>query len=265
MTDFKVVKPNNNLQQEADAIYSKTFMRLWETGEAPPRIKVEQLLKQQGLLDMEAVNFKSDQMRKSLRDLEIKLRKGKNPDGTKMSKHDGRDIALSMRKVRDEIADLTSGVSSYFNTTAESLASLEKIMFLVYSCTKKLDGSPYWPTFEDYKSDANSDSATQAMQELLKVLAGTKIDFERQLYENSWLIKQGFMNEKYQLIDSKGRLVTEEGRLTDPEGNYINEQGQRIDYFGNLLNDEGELLIEDGWSDEVAVPTAPSVPLTSQE
>jgi len=257
---FKVIKPTSSIRQEGERLYSKTFMRLWETGEAPPRIKVEQLLNKQGLLDVVAENQKEEDMRKELRSMELRLRKAKNPDGSKMSLSDGRGLALEMRKLRQKIADVNAGVSQYFNATAESLAALERIMYLVWACTKKEDGTQYWPTFEDYKADNGNEVAGKAMEEVMKLLVGVNTDFEKHLYENSWLIKHGFMNDRYQLLDPKGRVVSEDGKLIDENGNYINEDGNRVDYFGNLLDANGELQVEDGWSDEKAVESPARVP-----
>ena len=243
--NFRVIGISNEIRKEAQKYYSKALMDGFES-EVPLRADIDKHLKDRGLIDPAAQEERIEALQKEVRDLEVRLRKA-TIDDRRMTKQEGKEIALEMLKKRDELGDVGGEYSALYNNTIEGNANAAQLLYFIYACTLDADTSNrYWKSYEDFQEDSESEIYTQATKTFLSTVMGADADYEHKFYENKWLKRMGYMNDKLQLIDDQGRVVDAKGRLIDEDGNFINEEGHKVDAFGNLVNEDGE-LIEDGW------------------
>lgn len=244
---LKNIEISPEIRMESNEYYSEAFNKAIASN-MPLRIEMEKILTTKGLYDKESNDEKIQNIRKVLLDKEIELRKGVK-NGKRMSKEDGKKIALEMRKLRQDLYSVGNDVAQLFNNTVESFADNERLKYLVYATTVYSDtGTRYWKSFDEYKADTDSPVFTAAQQNFTSMLFGMSIEeIDSANYEIKWLTKMGFMNASGQFIDSQGRLVDEHGRLINEQGWYIDESGNRIDIWGNKLDKDGNLLADDTW------------------
>lgn len=255
---LKTMAVTQEVRLESQKHYVKALTESMSNG-YQLRVEIERMLQAKGLMDTAQDEKDQFNIRKSIKDKEIELRTAVK-SGRKMTKEEGRALAISIKEDRLKLNEIGSGVSGYFNNTAETYASNEQIQYFVYSCTVLAEnGERYWPSFEAFKADVENPVYSQAIRELLTSMTGLDKDYERKLYENSWLIRMGFMNEKLQFINDKGQIVDTDGRLIDDKGRYVNSDGKYVDVYGNLVNENGDLLVPDLWS---GVPATTSDPVT---
>lgn len=243
---LKILKITPDLSMESNEFYAAAFERAISKN-FPFKEQLRKVLEERGLLDTKADDAKSTVVRKELKELEIKLRKG-IIDGRRMTKLEGKELALKIRSKRQELSTIGSGISDVFSQTIESYADNERLKYLIYACAVHADsGKRYWPSFEAFINEPDSDLVESVTKAFIAAMAGVDHDFDKATYENKWLISQGFMNKDYQFIREDGKAVDEEGRLIDSEGRFINEAGEYIDIYGNKVDKDGNLLIEDTW------------------
>ena len=253
----KTIPINSAIRLESSKVYSTAFHEAVAAGQ-PLRIEVERLLESKGLLDTKADNAKVFDLRKLLKELEIQLRKGIIA-GRKMTKSEGKAIALEMRTVRAELTSVGTSIAQYFNNTAESAADSERLQYFVYACTVYADtGKRYWKSFDAYKSETDQAALDAASRSFLTVAAGIDENYEQGSYENQWLKKQGFLSPTGQLIREDGKLIDETGRLINSEGRFIDEAGGFVDLYGNPIAEDGTLLVTDSWDEPTEVPKEPT-------
>jgi hypothetical protein len=244
---LRVINPTSEIKLESSKYYFKALQEAM-TNDYPLSVELEKILTDRKIYNPESEEKRAIELRKNIRDLEIKLRRG-IVDNRKMTKEEGRDLALLIRKERNKLRDLGSTINGFMNNTAESYANNERMQYLMYACTVYAEnGQKYWKTYNDFKSDSSSPVYQQSAEEFLSLITGLDKDYEVKYYENQWLIKMGFMNNKLQLIDNKGRLIDENNRLIDENGYFVDENGNKIDQYGNMVDDQGNLLVEDSWS-----------------
>ena len=92
----------------------------------------------------------------------------------------------------------------------------------------------------------NSDDkvALVGAQNLAKFMYEFDDDFEKNLPENKFLLKYGFINDDLRPINKDGKLIDWEGRLIDEEGRYLDNDGNYVDIDGNPVTEEGEPVVE---------------------
>lgn len=234
-----------DIRSEGQKVYLKTFTKSWDGG-VPLRVQVERKLREQGLLEDDP---RIDVLRQELKDMEIELRSAKRKDGTRLTREDARQLALSMRRKREETYDLANQSSDLFSYTAETLALNEQIDYFTFSCTRLKNGTRYWKSFEEYKED-KTEAKTLASRALISNLSKTDINYDNALPENNWLKRFGLLKETGELLNQDGHLVNDNDQLIDEKGRLINAAGQLVDEFGNAIDENGNLIVEDGWGDE---------------
>ena len=234
-------------RQYVQAAYSKAFRDAITSG-LQLRAAVDKMLEAQGLLDRTADQEKITQFGKELRQMEICLRRAKNADGSKMTKQQGRELAIKMKQKRESIGDVASSTSSYYNDTAESKAFGSQIEATMYCCTQNEKGEPFWASEEDMRNDKLSREFVD--EKFIKFITKTDSDKDTEDYEVSWLKKHKFIDSEGRFINENGKLISMNGKLVDEKGRFINEQGKLIDTYGNPLNENGELDVEDGWGED---------------
>jgi hypothetical protein len=229
--------PSLNDQREAQKIYNQAFTDAIKS-KSVVRAKLDDLLKDQGLWNDEK-QAKFTELQKELLEGEKKLAKGG------ISLREARELALRMKKLREDIRDLISVRTSLDNHSAEGQADNARFNYLVSVCVVYKDtNDKYFNNLEDYLNRADDPVAMLGAQNLANMLYGLDNDFEKNLPENKFLHKYKFVNSELRLIDKKGRLIDADGRLVDDRGRYIDEEGNFVDRFGNKMSETGEYIVD---------------------
>lgn len=244
--EFKIININNDIRMESQKHYAKAFHEGLDAG-LMLRIEVEKMLEKKNLLDTSKEEKKIADLSKQIKSMEVELRKGV-VGNKRMTKEQGKKLALSIRAERAKLNEIGNSLSKYFNNTVETTADNERLQYFLYSCTVFADtGERFWKSFDQFKSDNDhGELVTQATKLFMSNLLGIDGDSEKTYYENQWLMRMGFMDSKYRLIDENGRLVNDEGRWINEEGYYVNENYEIVDSEGNKIDKDGQLL-EDSW------------------
>lgn len=235
--EFLVKSPTLENQREAQKVYNQAFTDAIKS-KSVVRAKLDELLEEQGLWNNEK-QAKFTLLQKELLDGEKKLAKGG------FSLNEAKDLAIKMKKIRDDIRDLISVRTSLDNHSAEGQADNSRFNYLVSVCVVYNDTKqPYFNSLEDYLNKSTDPVSIAGAQNLANMLYGLDNDYENNLPENKFLKKYKFVDTKLRLIDKKGRLIDSEGRLIDESGRFVDENGNFIDKFGNRVDADGEYIVE---------------------
>lgn len=235
--EFLVRSPGLEDQKGATRIYNISFNEALKA-KAVVRAKLDDLLRDQGLWD-NAKEAKFTELQSAILDGERKLAKGG------ISLKDAKDVALSMKKTREQLRELISVKTTLDTHTAEGQADNARFNYLVSVCTVYNDNKqPYFQSYEDYNNKAADPVAILAAQTLAAMLYGLDDNYEEKLPENKFLKQYKFVDSKLRLIDKQGRLIDENGKLIDENNRYINEKGEFVDKDGNLVDKLGDYIVE---------------------
>lgn len=235
--EILVRAPSLQDQKEATKVYNQSFSEALKA-KAVVRAKLDDLLIEQGLWDG-VKQAKFTELQAEILDGERKLAKGG------ISLTDAKNIALKMRKTREDLRELIAVKTNLDTHTAEGQADNARFNYLVSVCTVYNDTKEqYFKNYEDYNNKSGDPVAILAAQNLANMLYGLEDNYEDKLPENKFLKQYKFVDTKLRLINKDGKLVDEKGRLIDENGRFINEQGQFVDKDGNLVDKEGDYIIE---------------------
>lgn len=232
-----VRSPSLSDQREAQKAYNQAFTDAIKSN-AVVRAKLDDVLEEQGLWNKEK-QVKFTELQQQILDGEKRLAKGG------FSLKEAKNLAMEMKKTRDEIRELISVRTSLDNHSAEGQADNARFNYLVSACVVYKDNNEkYFKNLEDYINRADDPAALLGAQKLANMIYGLDNNFEKNLPENKFLQKFKFVDDKLRLIDKNGRLVDSEGRLVDAEGRFIDEAGNYVDKFGNRVDKDGEYVVE---------------------
>lgn len=235
--EMMVRSPSLNDQREATRVYNQAFSEALKA-KAVVRAKLDDLLVDQGLWD-ETKQNKFNQLQSQILEGEKKLAKG----GIKLS--EAKEVALSMKKLREDLRDLISVKTNLDTHTAEGQADNARFNYLVSACTVYSDNKkPYFSSYEEYTNKAADKVAVLAAQNLAGMLYGLDSDYEEKLPENKFLRQYKFVDDQLRFINNDGKLVDSEGRLIDENGRFINAKGEFVDKEGNLVTKDGDYIVE---------------------
>lgn len=235
--EFLVRSPSLNDQREGQKVYNQAFTDAVKS-KSVVRAKLDDLLQDQGLWNDEK-QAKFSGLQRELLDGEKRLAKGG------FSLNEAKDLAIKMKKTREEIRDLISVRTSLDNHSAEGQADNARFNYLVSACLVYNDTKQtYFANMEDYLNRASEEVSLLGAQNLANMLYGLDNDYESTLPENKFLKKYKFIDDKLRLIDKKGRFIDSEGRLIDENGRFINDQGQFVDKFSNIVDEQGEYIVD---------------------
>lgn len=234
----------SEIRTEGQKRYSQVFNKAWGEG-IPLRIEIERKLREKGLLDD---NTAEEAIRAELRESEVVLRSAKRSDGTRLTREDGRQLALAMRRLREKLSNVSNDVSDLFSRTAESIASNEQFQYFIYACTRRKDGRRYWDSVESFMND-NSPVATQAVRAFVANMANVDVNYEMSLPENVWLKRFGYLKDDGTLLNPDGKMINNDDQLVNEKGHIVNADGLLIDDYGNVIDEKGNLVVEDGWAE----------------
>lgn len=236
-TTMFVRSPTLQDQKEATRVYNQAFSEALKA-KAVVRAKLDDLLVEQGLWDG-IKQAKFTELQSEILEGERKLAKGG------ISLTEAKNLALNMKKTREELRDLISVKTSLDTHTAEGQADNARFNYLVSACTVYNDTKEqYFKSYEDYSNKAADPVAILAAQNLAGMLYGLDNDYEDKLPENKFLKQYKFVDDKLRLINKDGKLIDDSGRLINENGRYINEKGEFIDKDGNLVDQEGDYIVE---------------------
>lgn len=235
--ELMVRLPSLQDQREATKIYNQAFTEALKS-KAIVRAKLDDLLVEQGLWD-NSKQAQFTELQNKILEGERQLAKG----GIKLA--EAKNIALAMKKNREEIRDLISVKTNLDNHTAEGQADNARFNYLVSACTIYADSKePYFKNYEDYNNRSSDPATILAAQNLANMLYGLEENYENKLPENKFLKDYKFVDDNLKLINKEGKLIDEDGRLIDSNGRFINENGQFVDKDGNLVNESGDYIVE---------------------
>jgi len=201
------------------------------------RNKVKELLVQTGEWN-DQLEQELFQSYKTINDLERKLAKG----GIKKS--EGKNIALSIKALRNRQVEILSKTRSMDEYTIEAQTDNANFDFLCSCCILDEEGNRVFKHVDDYKNNNGEDIIVKCASKLAEILYGYDDNAEKSLPENQFLIKYGFVNDKMQFVDKDGNLVDESGRRVDANGRLVDSNGGYIDFEGNPLEAEGNPVEE---------------------
>jgi hypothetical protein len=232
-----VNSPSSKDVQEAAKVYNTAFTDALKS-KSVVRARLDDLLIDQGLWD-EKKQMKLEEIQKSLLDNERTLAKG----GISLQK--AKQVALEMKKLREEMRDLISVKTSLDSHTAEGQADNARFNYLVYACgIYKETNQKVYANYEDYQNRQNEMLAVEIAQTLANMLYGLDNDYEKNLPENQFLKQYKFVDDSLRLINKDGHFVDQEGRLLDENGRYINDKGEYVDKYGHLVDKEGDYKVD---------------------
>lgn len=246
---YYVRKPGVKDYRDAQLVYNKAFRKALEGG-AILKQKLNDFIIEQGLWD-EKKETKYRALLEKIRDLEGII------GGGGISLKTAKEVAIDIRKNRNQLQELVSDRNSYEANSAEGQSDNEKFNYLITCCCLKGDKTTrIWNTMEEYDNDATKPWAVECASKLASMLYGLDPDYEKNLPENKFLLDYKFANKEYDLVNKDGHLVDIENRLIDEEGFYIKyidgikiritKDGKELDQNNKIKMEFKPFLDEDG-------------------
>jgi hypothetical protein len=235
--EFLIKSPTLGDQREAQKVYNQAFSDAVKSG-CIVRARMDDLLKEQGLWD-DNKQQRLNTLQQQLMDNEKTLAKGG------ISIKTAKEVAITMKKLREEIRELISVRTNLDNHTAEGQADNARFNYLIASClVYNTTKEKYFKSYEEYLARAAEPVAIKSAQVLANMLYGLDNDYEKKLPENKFLIKYKFVNDDLRFVNKEGKLVDFEGRLVDVDGRFINGDGKYVDKDGNLVDENGDYITD---------------------
>jgi len=241
--DIKLIvkRPGHRIMQEALVAYNGHMAKLIREGNVVQeplmlRAELDQHMRSRGIWSSEEDRRFTD-ITIEIRALELLLQRG----GIKLSQ--GREIALRMRGLREEILVLFNKRNQLDSITIEAVAEIRKFAFIMTKCVLREDRTLYFANIEDCIDRGESQAAIDTSIILSNMLYKTDGPSVA-LFENEWLKDYNYLNKEGQLTDRKGRLVDSEGKLINQDGRFIDENGRFVDIKGNPVNQDGDFVVD---------------------
>lgn len=231
-------KPNSVMMSGAQRVGSRVWTECVREGIMTKK-ELEKFMTAQGVWDKD-----KDAQQKEITDEILSLERQLYVNGKdgKLRASEGKEIAIKMRRKRNELRELISERIALEQNTAEAIADNAKFDYLVANCTFYENGNKVYNDLDAYKQQADSDIGFAAATALASMLYSVDKDFEAKLPENKFLKMFHFVDEDLSLVNEKGETVDLEGRKIDKYGYYVNDAGQRTDKDGNVLDENGNYI-----------------------
>jgi hypothetical protein len=248
-----ITKPPSEVVGKADMYRAKVWTECIDQG-IKTKEQLAKFMVEKGVWTIESVERETDII-EELGILEKRLYIGDSKrEKKKFLIEEGKNIAIKMRVLRNELRQIYLERSSIEQNTAEALADNARFDYLVASCTFYENGQKVYNTIEEYNQKAADEIAYSAASELANIMYGYDPKSQESLPENRWLKKFNLVNDKGSLVNKDDKLVDLEGRLINEKGHYIDEQGNRIDIDGNPLDEDGNYKLVIEYVEEKAKP-----------
>ena len=238
--ELAVIKPSPKQQVEAHLEFSKAWKKAEESGSILRR-DIDEIATKRGLWNDEK-REKVEEFERKILELEKQLRGGANSCS---NLDDAKNIALAIKKLRNERMDLIRPRLDLDGVSCENFADLARTNYLVASTVVyNSDGKNYFNNVDDFIAQSNNKVALDS------AIAYYELNSENssnENFEDQFLKKYGFVDDKNRLINKNGHLITEDGKLIDSNGRYVDDSEEFVDVHGNKVDDKGNYLIE--WKD----------------
>ena len=190
--EYKIVKPNNKVRKESDAVYAKAYRKAIADGlflEA----EIDNIIKERGL---KAAN---ETERKKL-EAEISSLESMFNRDLFSSLEEGMDSFNRIADLRKDLDDLEKARRELSTQSATIFAENERFSFFVFSCSYDSEGERIWDKLEEYKEDV-SELASRFASEMIQIVYGGAQEILNELEkirpENIWLdSKRGSFNSE---------------------------------------------------------------------
>lgn len=241
---YNIKKPTSKDYQEAKLYSNRIAAEITQqkTKEGKPafllRSQVGNLLVELGLWN-EATQQALLDTSKEIIESERKLSRG---GAAGLTKNKGRELALEISRLRSKQFELLGKSREMDHLTLEAQVENANFDYLVANCLLNEEGKCVFKDVEDYRENGGETWVSEAAGHLANILYGLDEDRTKNLPENKFLIKYGFVNESLQLVDKDGHLVNEDGKRIDKEGYLVNDSDERVDTQGNRLNEDGDVI-----------------------
>jgi hypothetical protein len=157
--EFLIKSPTLADQREAQKVYNQAFSDAVKSG-CIVRARMDDLLKEQGLWD-DNKQQRLNTLQQQLMDNEKTLAKGG------ISIKTAKEVAISMKKLREEIRELISVRTNLDNHTAEGQADNARFNYLIASClVYNTTKEKYFKSYEEYLARAAEPVAIKSAQQL---------------------------------------------------------------------------------------------------
>lgn len=239
-----VIYPGHRIIQDANLQYNyKISLLIRQAAKGEERLlmrsEIEDYLLKMGIWTKEDA-LKMEQLGTRVRACELMLRKGG------LKKSEGRQIAIEMGELRNEMLRLYKKRQQLDSATVESVAENHRFNFLASKCICVESGSEqYFNNLDDYIDRSSGSVAIQGAGILAKMLYGLDNNARSNLFEIQWLKKAGFIDDAGRYVNKKGELTDKDGRRVNEDSRYINENGQLIDKSGNLVDVRGDFFVNE--------------------
>jgi hypothetical protein len=230
-----VLKPTPAQKQEATRIYSVT----WANGVRDKlllRDSIGDYMKEQGIW--------GDEQEAKLQTLLQNISKSEKAlSAGKIKKSEAKALALKLWDLRSEMRQLIAHKTMVENNSVESQAENARFNYLVSVCSVYNEtGDRVFSSLEDYL-DKDEEWSYECAAQMSNLLYELDPDFEKNLPENKFLKRFGYVNDDLALINESGKTISRDGKTIDSEGYYVDpETGERCDINGNPIT---QLKVED--------------------
>lgn len=242
-----IKKPTANVINQAQKIGAKVWTESIREG-LFTKISLDKFMKETGIWDAKKEEEKEGIVN-NIKLLERQIALG--VDGRKLKVSEGKQKALELRGLRNQLRDLLAEKISLEANTAEGLADNAKFNFLVANCTFTPNGEKVYKTLDDYNENADDEVAFAAAAGLGQMMYSLDSSYEEELPENQFLKKFNLVDDELSLVDKEGHRIDVDGTLVNDKGWLVNSDGKRIDREGNLLNESGQILLQAEYEDDV--------------
>lgn len=234
-----VKKPSNALVSQAQRVAAKVWTECTRDGIMTKK-ELEKFMKAHDIWNDEKESHQKE-ITQEINNLERQLFIGSK--GKRLSKSEGKRIAIQMRLKRIELRELISERMSFEQNTAEAISDNSRFDYLVANCTYNENGQKVYKDLDDYTENSDSEIGFAAATALAQMMYSIDKDFEARLPENKFLKMFNFVNDDFTLVNSEGNMVDAEGRRIDESGYYLNDDGHRTDKDGNLIDENGNYIM----------------------
>ncbi len=234
--ELAVIKASPKQQVEAQLVFSKAWRQAEEAGNILRR-DIDEIARKRNLWNDDK-KTQVEEMEKKIISLEKKLRGGANSFS---SLEEAKTAAFDIRKLRFERSSLLRPRIELDNVTCENFADLARTNYLISQTVVYNEGGrPYFAGLDDFISKSNDKVALDSAIAYYEL----SVDEQREEnYEDTFLKKYKFTDDKGRLINKDGHLITDDGKLINDQYQYVNEKEELVNINGDLVDEKGNPLI----------------------
>lgn len=242
-----VKKPSSHLLTRAQKLGAKIWTESVKEG-LFTKLTLNEFMRKQGIWDDDKEGRQA-KITADIQTLEKEIALG--VDGKKLMVSEGKEKALRLRRLRNQLRDLISEKIGLESNTAEGLSDNAKFNYLVAHCTYDENNQKVYSSLEEYEDNSDDEIAFAAAAALGEMVYNLDKSYEENLPENQFLKRFKLVDEDLSLVDKKGNKIDIDGTKVNDKGWLINDEGERIDRDGNLLSDEGQILLQADYIDDI--------------